>query len=116
MKPAQILAFALCTVAVPASADVVLINVFEVPPGQRAATIAAWEKARDFLTRQPGYISTELHGALAPNARFELVNVARWETPESFVDAMQAMRAAGVFVPPKGVMATPALYSVIATD
>lgn len=110
------LAFAFGLTAVPAVADVVLINAFEVPEGQRAATIEAWEDARDFLATQPGYISTELNGSITPEARFELVNVAQWESPQAFSAAIEAMRAAGVFQPPAGVTANPALYSVIATD
>lgn len=116
MKAATILAFVIGSAALPSSAEIVLINTFEVPQGQRAAAVSAWEAARDFLALQPGYISTALHGAVTPNARFELVNVARWESREAFVAATQAMRAAGVFVPPEGVVATPALYSVIAAD
>ena len=102
--------------AAPAIAEVVLINTFEVPEGQRGAAIAAWEDARDFLAAQPGYISTSLHGAAMPDARFELVNVAKWESPEAFLAATQAMREAGVFQPPEGVIANPALYTVIAAD
>ncbi len=100
----------------PAIADVVLINAFEVPEGQRDATVAAWENARDFLATQPGYISTALHGAMMPDARFELVNVARWESPDAFTAATQAMREAGVAAMPEGVIANPSLYTVIAAD
>ena len=99
-----------------AAADVVLINAFEVPPGEREAAIAAWEDARDFLAEQPGYIETTLHGALTPGARFELVNVARWESPEAFIAATEAMHAAGVFTPPANTHANPALYSVLRAD
>jgi hypothetical protein len=100
----------------PAAAEVVLINAFEVPEGRREATVAAWEDARDFLAAQPGYIATALHGAVTPDARFELVNVARWESVEAFAAATGAMRAAGVFVPPEGVIPHPALYTVILAD
>ncbi len=100
----------------PAHADVVLINAFEVPPEQRDAVISAWEDARDFLSAQPGYIETALHGAITPGARFELVNIARWESLEAFMEATQAMRASGVFDPPQGTRANPALYSVVRTD
>lgn len=100
----------------PALADVVLINAFEVPDAQREAVVAAWEDARDFLATQPGYIDTALHGTITPDARFELVNVARWESREAFMAAIEAMRASGVFVPPAGTVANPALYTVIRSD
>ncbi|MDJ0992503.1 MAG: antibiotic biosynthesis monooxygenase family protein [Dinoroseobacter sp.] len=118
MKPFTILALtlALGLTEGPALADVVLINTFEVPKGQREATITAWEAARDFLAEQPGYISTELHGSVTQQARFELVNVARWESAQAFMAATEEMRAAGVFQPPADVIANPALYTVIAAD
>ncbi|WP_051644775.1 antibiotic biosynthesis monooxygenase family protein [Labrenzia sp. DG1229] len=62
---------------------VTLINVFEVPADQIDTTVEFWEKSRDFLRQQPGYISTRLHRALAPDARFQLINVAIWESPRS---------------------------------
>ena len=40
-----------------------LINAFEVPPGDAENFIAAWEKTRDYLQTQPGYIDTALHQA-----------------------------------------------------
>ncbi len=67
-----------------ATEPVVLINAFEVPQGEDEAFLAAWERSRDFLRTQPGYLSTRLHRSLAPNADFRFVNVARWESAEAF--------------------------------
>lgn len=50
------------------SEPVVLINVFEVPAADAEEFIARWEKVRDYLQTQPGYVDTSLHQALAPNA------------------------------------------------
>lgn len=100
----------------PVAADVVLINVFEIPDGKRTESIAAWEAARDFLSAEPGYISTTLHEALEPDARFALINIAVWESTEAFEAATARMRAARAFQPPVGLTATPALYRVIRTD
>jgi len=38
-----------------------LINAFEVPDGDAEQFIAAWEKTRDYLETQPGYVDTALH-------------------------------------------------------
>ncbi len=70
---------------------VVLINTFVVPEGSDEAAIRFWEQARDFLKEQPGYISTQLHQSLQPDATFLLVNVAVWESPEAFQTASQRM-------------------------
>ena len=56
--------------------SVTLINVFEVPEGKLEASIEMWEKSRDFLQTQPGYISTKSHQSIAPNTKFMLINVA----------------------------------------
>lgn len=99
-----------------AVADVVLINAFEVPAGERDAVIAAWEKAHEFLSNQPGYIDTALHGAITSEARFELVNIAHWESTEAFTAATQAMHAAHVFTPPAGTRANAFVYTVLRAD
>ena len=51
---------------------VVLINLFEVPAGAEEDFIAAWERAREFLQAQPGYIATRLHESLRPDADLPL--------------------------------------------
>jgi hypothetical protein len=43
------------------SEPVVLINSFEVPAEQDEAFVQGWERVRDFLSTQDGYISSTLH-------------------------------------------------------
>ena len=100
----------------PAAADVILINVFEVPENQVETVIAAWEKARDFLSQEPGYVDTALHQSLQADARFQLINIARWQSTEQFLAATTRMRTAGVFPDIDGLGVNPALYSVVRTD
>jgi heme-degrading monooxygenase HmoA len=69
---------------------VILINAFEVPAGEAGQFIAAWEKTRDYLETQPGYIDTALHQAFTPDAEFQFVNIAHWETAETFLAATQS--------------------------
>lgn len=92
---------------------VVLINTFTVLPDSIDEAIAAWEVARDFLSTQPGYISTELHRALATDATYALINVAKWESPQAFMDATRAMGREAVMPVVDGVHAAPRLYRVI---
>jgi heme-degrading monooxygenase HmoA len=63
---------------------VVLINAFEVPEGQDEAFLQAWDRAREFLATQEGYVSTRLHRSLSPAADFRFVNVAVWQTAQAF--------------------------------
>ena len=92
---------------------VVLINTFTVPAGKADEAVASWEAARDFLREQDGYISTRLHRSLSDDARYQLVNVAKWESAEKFRAAAAALRESGVFRPVAGVQSAPQLYTVI---
>jgi heme-degrading monooxygenase HmoA len=105
---------ALGALSVAASAEpVILINVYEVPPGEEEAAIRYWEGARDFLARQPGYRNTRPHQALSPQARFLLINVAEWDSAQAFQAAVRAMQGAPIGAAPEGLKFTPALYRVV---
>jgi heme-degrading monooxygenase HmoA len=63
---------------------VVLINAFEVPASDDEAFVRGWERARDFLRTQEGYLSSRLHRSISPAADFRFVNVALWESEQAF--------------------------------
>lgn len=95
--------------------NVVFINVFEVPAGRDEEFLQGWEAARDFMQRQPGYVSTRLHRSLDPTAGFRFINVAEWATPAAFQAAlahpvMARLREAVPFAQ------HPALYEVLGTS
>ena len=92
--------------------SVILINPFEVPEGtDDEAFLRGWERAADYLRQQPGFVSTRLHRALAPDARFRFINVAEWASPQEFQAAVTSdefrdiARGAGP--------GSPALYEVV---
>ncbi|CTQ56632.1 Antibiotic biosynthesis monooxygenase [Roseibium album] len=95
---------------------VTLINSFEVDQNQLEETIRFWEQVRDFLASQPGYISTNLHQSLSPEAKFQLVNVAKWANPQAFQEAIKNMRESGLGTDMRGTVFHAALYQVIRTD
>jgi heme-degrading monooxygenase HmoA len=98
----------------PAAAQpVTLINVFEVPQGRLEETIRFWEAARDVLVRQPGYVSTRLHQSITPDARFQIINVAVWESQAAFAAANARMSQEVRVPPPEGLRFTGALFRVI---
>lgn len=92
-----------------------LINAFEVPDGEADRFIAAWEKTRDYLRSQPGYIDTALHQAVTPGGEFQFVNIARWRSAEEFMAATQSPgfgeSAAGL----AGYRPHPGLYRMVRT-
>ena len=96
------------------SEPVTLINPFEVPADRVEDCIAYWERARDFMQEQPGYLATRLHRALRPDARFALINVAEWASADDFQAAITDPRFAALTKPERGTFPHhPALYRVI---
>ncbi|WP_026257898.1 antibiotic biosynthesis monooxygenase family protein [Actinopolymorpha alba] len=68
---------------------ITLINVFEVPANHVDAFIEQWRERAALMATKPGFLDARLHRALSSQTRFQLVNVAHWESPE----AMQAAAA-----------------------
>jgi hypothetical protein len=65
------------------------------------------------LKHEPGCLSTELHGSISPDAKYQLINVAKWESMETQIAAMTRMREAGVFSKIEGLETSQAFYEVI---
>lgn len=91
----------------------ILINSFEVPQGKEEEFLQAWKEAAEHLRHEPGFLSTQLHQSLDPQARFRFVNVAEWESPQHFQAALstEAFRQISRKMP---FTAYPALYRVVA--
>jgi len=95
-------------------ANVIVINPFEVPKGQEEQALAMWDTFADYFRKQPGYVSSRLHRALNPDARFHLVTIAEWVSPDHFMAALhkpelQTILAAATDHSPN----YPGLYEVI---
>ncbi len=92
---------------------VTLINSFEVPIGKLEESIKYWEACRDFLKNEPGYVATKLHQSIKDDARFQLVNVAIWESAQAFMNASKKMSKELEVPPTKGLIPNAALYTII---
>ena len=90
---------------------VILINAFEVPAEADEQFLAGWQRAREALAGQAGYLGTRLHRSLGP-ADFRFVNTARWSSPLAFSKAVERpeFREAAADIP---FASHPALYQVI---
>ncbi len=92
--------------------SVILINPFEVPEGtEDEEFLRGWERAADYMRQQPGFVSSHLHRALRPDARFRFINIAEWSSPQEFQAAVSSdefREIAGGAGP-----GSPALYEVI---
>jgi heme-degrading monooxygenase HmoA len=92
--------------------SVILINPFEVSARTNDDEfLRGWERAAEYMRRQPGFVSTRLHRALSPDARFGFVNLAEWESPQAFQAAVSSEEFREIA---KGAgPGSPALYEVV---
>jgi len=92
---------------------VILINVFTVDPADVDALLKAWEYDANWMKRQPGYISTQLHRGIAGSWVF--LNYAVWESVAHFRAAFthpEFARALDAY--PSSAVAQPHLFSRVA--
>jgi heme oxygenase (mycobilin-producing) len=75
------------------SGAITFVNVFEIDPGQLDAFLVEWRERAEFMSKQPGFRSFRLHRALSPDSRFQLINVAEWDS----ADALHAATAQPAF-------------------
>lgn len=94
----------------------ILINPFEVPEGEEEEALAFWEKVAEYMKNQPGFISTRLHKAVVPWARFHLINIAEWESVahfEAVADSEEFKQLVGPYM--DRFPHFPGLYEVVRT-
>ena len=87
---------------------VTLINPFHLTSADESAFVRSWKETASVFAGKQGYLDTRLHRSIDPNAHFQFVNIAHWESAETWSEAMKAF-------PPKeggtpGLEASPALY------
>lgn len=96
--------------------SVTLINPFEVPQGKEDEAMAFWERVADYMRAQPGFVSTRLHRAIVPWARFHLINIAEWQSEEDFQKAISTEAFKALTEPYMAVFPHfPGLYEVVRT-
>lgn len=92
---------------------VVLINLFQVAETDISGLVKAWEEDSNWMKRQPGYISTQLHRGIGGSNLF--LNYAVWESVAHFGAAFnhpEFKRALEHY--PSSVIASPHLFSRVA--
>jgi heme-degrading monooxygenase HmoA len=88
---------------------VVLVNVFTVAEGEIPALLSAWAADAEWMKKQSGYISTQLHRGIAGSTVF--LNYAVWESVAHFRSAFNHpdFKSALAHYPPSAV-ASPHLF------
>lgn len=99
--------------------SITLINVFEMPSEHVDALVDGWRERAALMSTKPGFLDTRLHRTLTLQARFQLVNVAHWESREAFEAAtadaeFQERIGAATADPQAPISANPGLYEVVA--
>lgn len=92
---------------------VVLVNLFTVAEADVPALMNAWEKDANWMKRQPGFISTQLHRAIGGSCMF--MNYAVWESVACFRAAFthpEFVSALGAY--PSSAVAQPHLFNKVA--
>ncbi|WP_237882387.1 antibiotic biosynthesis monooxygenase family protein [Pseudomonas sp. PGPR40] len=92
---------------------VVLINIFTVDAADVDALLDAWEHDANWMKKQPGYISTQLHRGIAGSCTF--LNYAIWESVEHFRTAFTSPEFSNSLAAyPSSTIARPHLFSRVA--
>jgi heme oxygenase (mycobilin-producing) len=94
---------------------VTAVNMFNIRPDKLESFVAVWPELVEFMTKQPGFRSSTLLRALLPDSRFQLINIAEWDSAAELHATMaepkfQARMSAAI--DEFGVAAQPGLYRV----
>jgi heme-degrading monooxygenase HmoA len=94
---------------------VVLLNVFTVDKDEEQALLEAWHADSQFMKKQPGFISAQLHRSVGEGCSF--VNYAVWESTAHFRAAfLHPEFRAHISTYPSSAVAYPHLFQKVAVD
>ena len=101
-------------IAIEAS-SVVLVNVFTLDKADEQIFLQAWQDDAQFMKRQPGFISAQLHRALGESPTY--FNYAVWESTADFRSAfMHPEFRAKMSAYPSSAVASPHLFQKVAVS
>ena len=96
-----------------AAAPVVLINIFMVDAADEVGSLDAFKAAAEIITKQPGFISMQLHRALGDSPTY--LNYVVWESTETVRTAFADPEFVGkLSAYPSSVVASPHLFQRVA--
>jgi len=94
---------------------VVLVNVFTLDKADEQALLNAWQADAEFMKRQPGFISTQLHRAIGESPTY--LNYAVWESTTHFRAAFTNPEfRKGHSAYPRSTVASPHLFQKVAVS
>ncbi|AZO31061.1 MULTISPECIES: antibiotic biosynthesis monooxygenase family protein [Mesorhizobium] len=94
------------------AAPLVLVNVFTLDRADERTLLQAWQNDANFMKRQPGFISTQLHRAIGQSPTY--LNYAVWESTADFRAAFTHPEfIAKLSAYPSSAMAMPHLFQKV---
>jgi heme-degrading monooxygenase HmoA len=94
------------------ASPVVLVNVFTLDKADEQTFLRAWQDDADFMKRQQGFISTQLHRAIGESPTY--LNYAEWESTADFRTAFSHPDfIAKLSAYPSSAVATPHLFQKV---
>ena len=91
----------------------VFMNTFHVAPEDVDGFMEAWTADGEFMNKQPGLVSTQLHRGIGGSTTF--INVAEWESVEAFrAAATQPEFQASLSRYPDSSVASPHIFTKVA--
>jgi len=92
---------------------VVLVNIFTLDKADERTFLQAWKVDADFMKRQQGFISTQLHRAIGESPTY--LNSAVWESTADFRAAFTHPEfRAKLSAYPSSAVASPHLFQKVA--
>ena len=92
---------------------VVLVNVFTLDKSDEETFLKSWQDDAEFMKKQPGFISTQLHRAVGESPTY--LNYAVWETNADFRAAFTHPEfRAKISTYPASAVASPHLFQKVA--
>ena len=73
-----------------APSPITTIVHFSMPQEHVDEFVATWHNIQTIMTEQPGAIDGIMHRCIDEDSPFQLINVARWESPETLANALKA--------------------------
>ena len=91
----------------------VFMNTFHVAPEDVDGFMDAWKADGEFMNKQPGFRSTQLHRGIAGSTTF--INVAEWDSVEAFrAAATQPEFQSSLSRYPDSSVASPHIFTKVA--
>jgi len=95
------------------ASPVVLVNVFTLDKADEQTFLKTWQDDAEFMKRQAGFISTQLHRAVGENPTY--LNCAVWDSTAAFRAAFTHPEfVAKLSAYPSSAVASPHLFQKVA--